>query len=225
MRIFAKNIRNFFETPTVIDFSKNLKSRLQTSLPGKEAQKLMMPKAGGVIDRFSIDVKKGAKEGAVLILLYKKDGKIYFPLTQRHEYDGVHSGQISFPGGKVEKGDFSVESTALRETEEEIGIKQSSIKIIGRLTDLFIIVSNFNVRPVVGFIDKVPNFEVDPHEVAKVIEISLDQLSDSELIKEKEVITKGGFKIKAPYFDFDGHHVWGATAMMLAEFKEILKSL
>jgi 8-oxo-dGTP pyrophosphatase MutT (NUDIX family) len=225
MRIFAKNIRNFFETLTVIDFSNNLSNRLRTALPGKEAQKIMMPKAGSVIDRFSIEVKKGAKEGAVLILLYKKNGKIYFPLTQRHEYDGVHSGQISFPGGKVEDSDGTVEKAALRETEEEIGISHSSVNILGRLTDLFIIVSNFNVRPVIGFVDEPPSFKVDPHEVAKVIEISTDQLKDSTLVKEKEVITKGGFRIMAPYFDFDGHHVWGATAMMLSELKEILKSL
>lgn len=209
----------------MIDFSKNLTNRLQTALPGKVAQKIMMPKASSVIDRFSIDVKKGAKEGAVLILLYKKDGKIYFPLTQRHEYDGVHSGQISFPGGKVEETDGSVVNTALRETEEEIGVKQSSVSIIGRLTDLFIIVSNFNVRPVIGFVDEPPSFTIDNHEVAKVIEISIDQLVDGTLVKEKEVVTKGGYRIRAPYFDFDGHHVWGATAMMLAEFKEVLKSL
>lgn len=225
MRIFAKNIRNFIETLTVIDFSKNLIHRLQSNLPGKEAQKLMMPQAGSLIDRFSIDIKKGAKEGAVLILLYKKNGKVYFPLTQRHEYEGVHSGQISFPGGKVENSDRSVEQTALRETEEEIGISQSGIKVLGRLTDIFIIVSNFNVRPVIGYLDHVPDFKIDTNEVAHIIEISIDQLQEESVVKEKEIIIKDNYRLTAPYFDFDGHHVWGATAMILAEFKEVLKSL
>ncbi len=209
----------------MIDFSKTLKKRFQSVLPGKTAQKLMMPQAGGVIDRFSIDVKKGANEGAVLILLYKKNGKIYFPLTQRHKYDGVHSGQISFPGGKVEDTDDSVEQTALRETEEEIGIDSSTINLLGRLTDIFIIVSNFNVRPVIGYLDYPPEFTIDTHEVAHVLEIPLDQLLDEHLVKEKEIVVKETYKLKAPYFDFDGHHVWGATAMMLSELKVILKGL
>lgn len=209
----------------MIDFSKTLKRRLEADLPGKMAQKIMMPQAGGIIDRFSIEVKKGANEGAVLILLYKKNNKIYFPLTQRHEYDGVHSGQISFPGGKVESTDSSVEQTALRETEEEIGIAPSNINLLGRLTDIFIIVSNFNVRPVIGFLKHPPEFKIDAHEVAHVLEISLDELLDQSIVKEKEIQVKNNYKIKAPYFDFNGHHVWGATAMMLSELKEILKVL
>jgi len=209
----------------VIDFSETLKKRLKIRLPGQDAQKAMMPDAGSLINRFSIDIKKRANEGAVLILLYKKNGEIYFPLTQRHEYDGAHSGQISFPGGKVENTDRSVVQTALRETEEEIGVPQSSIKIIGRLTDLFIIASNFNVRPVIGFVDVAPNFLIDNREVAHVIEIPISQLLNDSLLKEKEIVFKNKYSLTAPYFDFDGHHVWGATAMMLAEFKEVLKSL
>ena len=209
----------------MIDFSKTLKKRLEVRLPGQDAQKLMMPQAGSLIDRFSIDVKKGANEGAVLILLYKKNGEIYFPLTQRHEYDGAHSGQISFPGGKVEERDESLVQTALRETEEEIGIPQSNVNIIGRLTDLFIIASNFNVRPVIGFVNMPPKFMIDSREVAHVMEIPISQLLDDAMLKEKEIVFKNKYSLTAPYFDFDGHHVWGATAMMLAEFKEVLKSL
>ena len=209
----------------MIDFSESLKKRLKVRLPGQDAQKIMMPEAGSLIDRFSIDIKKGANEGAVLILLYKKNGEVYFPLTQRHEYDGAHSGQISFPGGKGEDKDESVVQTALRETEEEIGVDQSSVKIIGRLTDLFIIASNFNVRPVIGFVDAPPNFVVDSREVAHVIEVSISQLLNDAILKEKEIVFKNKYSLTAPYFDFDGHHVWGATAMMLSEFKEVLKIL
>jgi len=201
-----------------------LKSAFNNSMPGQQAQMKMMPRIKNSMDRFSIDAKKGAKKGAVLLLLYRKDGKIYFPLTQRHEYDGAHSGQVSFPGGKVEFGDLSVEHTALRETEEEIGVPQSSVNVLGKLTDLFIIASNFNVQPVIGFLEKAPDFTIDTHEVAEVIEISIDQLLDDSLQKEKEIVFINKIKIEAPYFDFNGYHVWGATAMMLSEFKEILKN-
>lgn len=207
------------------EFYTKLQKRLKDNLPGQEAQKTMMPHTGSAIDRFSIEVKKGAKEGAVLLLLYTKGDKIYFTLTQRHEYEGAHSGQISFPGGKVEKSDDSVEQTALRETEEEIGIPQSSINLLGRLTDLFIIASNFNVRPVVGYVETPPVFLIDPREVDHVIEVCLDELLDDTVIDEKEMLFKNKYQIKAPYFNFNGHHVWGATAMMLAEFKEVMKSL
>ncbi len=206
----------------VIDFSTKLSKQLKGKLPGQEAQKQMMPQTGSAIDRFSIEVKKGAKEGAVLLLLYKKKEEFYLVLTQRHTYEGAHSGQISFPGGKVEEEDASVEATALRETEEEIGVSASTINVLGRLTDLFIIASNFNVRPVVGFLDQVPNFIIDPREVDHIIEVKLTDLMDDSIIGSKEMLFKGKYKIQAPYFDFNGHHVWGATAMMLAEFKEVL---
>lgn len=200
-----------------------LTEALNHPLPGQEAQKLMMPKLGGNFNRFSIDARKGAREGAVLLLLYEKMGNIYFPLTQRHEYDGAHSGQISFPGGKVEPTDNSARHTALRETEEELGVQQSAVNVIGQLTDLFIIASNFNVRPFVGYLEQPPDFLLDKREVAEVLEISLDQLMNNELVKEKEIIVRNNYRIEAPYFDFDGYHVWGATAMMLAEFKQIVE--
>ncbi len=209
----------------MVDFFIKLKNRLALPLPGQSSQMQMMPHTNNALERFSIDVKKGANEGAVLILLYKKDGKIYFPLTQRHEYDGVHSGQISFPGGKVEQDDSTVEQTALRETQEEIGIQQSSVKVLGSLTELFIIVSNFNVQPVVGYMDVSPKFLQDSGEVAHIIEVSLDELLDDSITGEKEILIRNKHKISAPYFNFNGHHVWGATAMVLAEFKDILKSL
>ncbi len=209
----------------MIPFVTKLQQQLKLPLPGKTAQKRMMPKANWLQDRFAIDIKKGANEGAVLILLYKKMGKIYFPLIQRHTYDGVHSGQISFPGGKVEPTDSSIEATALRETEEEIGVQRGLVNVLGRLTDLFIIVSNFNVRPVIGYLDSPPKFKLDEYEVAKVLEVSIDQLLTTNLVKEKRIEVKQGVFLTAPYFDFNGHHVWGATSMMLAEFKEILKSL
>jgi len=216
----------------VTDFFTKLSKQLKGNLPGSKAHKLMMPAfsagrphAGSAIDRFSIEVKNGAKEGAVLILLYNKGEEVYLVLTQRHEYAGAHSGQISFPGGKVEKEDGSVEATALRETEEEIGVPSSTIQIIGRLTDLFIIASNFNVRPVVGFLNVEPTFKIDAREVDHIIEIKISDLLDDSIIGSKEMLFNKQYRIQAPYFNFGGHHVWGATAMMLAEFKEVFKKV
>ncbi len=209
----------------MIDFSTKLRKLLKGNLPGQEAQKQMMPHTGSAIDRFSIEVKKGAKEGAVLLLLYEKKEEIYLVLTQRHTYEGAHSGQISFPGGKVEAEDNSVEDTALRETEEEIGIPKASVQVLGRLTDLFIIASNFNVRPVVGYLNNEPDFIIDAREVDHIIEVKLADLLGDSIIGSKEMLFKGTYKIQAPYFNFNGHHVWGATAMMLAEFKEVFKNI
>ena len=203
-------------------FESHLKSALEKPLPGVQAQMVMMPRIGGSLDRFSNEARKGAREGAVLLLLYQKNGNIYFPLTQRQEYEGAHSGQISFPGGKKEPEDDSLVHTALRETEEELGVQQSSVRVLGNLTDLFIIASNFNVRPVVGLLSDIPKYTIDDREVAEVLEISIDQLMDTQLVREKEMVFKNNYRLIAPYFDFGGHHVWGATAMMLAEFKHII---
>lgn len=213
----------YFCTDSMKQFTESLSEVLRGPLPGIEAQKRMMPRAETLFDRFSIEVKKGAKEGAVLLLLYPKDGDIFFPLTLRQTYNGAHSGQISFPGGKIEPTDDSPTDTALRETQEELGINRSSIQILGKLTDLFIMASNFNVRPVVGYVSEVPDFKIDNREVAEVIEISIGQLLDTRLVKEKEMKVNNKYPIQAPYFDFGGYHVWGATAMMLSEFKELIK--
>ncbi len=199
-----------------------IEQRLMLPLPGQEAQKLMMPTSGHSMDRFSIEVKKGAKEGGVLLLLYPKNKKIYFALTQRHTYNGAHSGQISFPGGKVEAADATIIDTALRETEEEIGVPSKNIRVIGRLTDLYIIASHFNVRPVVGVATTQPAFNLDAREVSQLIEVSLQELLNDNLVEEKELIVRNHI-INTPFFNFNGFHVWGATAMMLAEFKEIVK--
>jgi len=148
---------------------------------------------------------------------------LHFPLIQRPDYDGVHAKQMSFPGGKKDEEDESLKITALRETKEEIGIDPSKIEIIGSLTELYIIASNFNVLPTIGILRELPDFIADKHEVDEVIEVKLEDLMDDGKQKEKPLTILQGITINAPYFDLNDKVVWGATAMILSELKQILR--
>lgn len=172
--------------------------------------------------RFSLEAKVDAKDGGVMILFYKKDGAWYFPLIQRPDYDGVHAKQISFPGGKKDSEDEDLIATALRETKEEVGIASNKIKVIGSLTELYIIASNYNVLPVVGFMAEPPKFKADDREVDEILEVKLDDLMLEANRKEKPMTILQGITIHAPFFDLNNKVVWGATAMILSELKAIL---
>ena len=167
------------------------------------------------------------KEGAVLILLYRQD--IYasdwkFPLIQRPPYQGVHGGQISFPGGKKDIEDVDLVQTACRETQEEIGVPGANIRIIGSLSKLDIEASNHVVLPVIGFMDRKPIFTPHPCEVAEIIEISLVDLFKDNVVKEKK-LQIGGVTLRAPYYDVDDRFIWGATAMIINELTTLIKKV
>src|SRR6185295_18623464 len=147
------------------------------------------------------------KPGAVLLLLYPDNGTIKFPLTKRPEYVGTHGGQISFPGGKAEPGETS-EQTALREGEEEIGIDRTQVEVIGRLTDLFVIPSNFMVTPIVAFQKSKSVFKPDPVEVVRILEGNLDDLLRPDSIQRKEILAAGIYPLSAPHFLIDNEIVW-----------------
>lgn len=159
-----------------------------------------------------------------MILLYPHNGDIYLPLMKRPVYQGAHSGQVSFPGGKFEPEDLDLKMTALRETEEEIGVKSSQVEVIGELSELFIIASNFKVFPTIGFVKERPVFIPDAVEVEHVLEVSLSHLQDLSK-RGIEEMAFGDYTINSPYFDVDGHVVWGATAMMLSEFLQLVEDL
>nr|WP_238354619.1 CoA pyrophosphatase [Fulvivirga marina] len=192
-------------------------------LPGAEAQRIMMPKESSDA-RFDLN-RRDARLGGVMVLLYPKNNEIYLPLTQRHDYRGTHGGQVSFPGGKWEEGDPNLEFTALRETYEEIGVSQSDVKVIGRLTDLYIPPSNFRVSPIVGYVDEYPTFNIDPYEVETLIEVPLSLLTSEATLKRKDILVRGKYKLNAPFFDIDGRVVWGATAMMLSELVMLMREI
>ena len=198
-----------------------LKGRLKKSLPGIIAHKKMMAVPENSL-RFNINAREGARESGVLVLLYQKEDRWHFPLILRREYGGTHSGQVSFPGGRKEDSDDSLEFTARRETEEEIGIKSTHVEILGALTELFIPVSNYLVHPYVGIIDFVPDFIPEEREVSRIIEAPLSSLVDPDRIKSKTIRVRN-YNIIAPYFDIQDEFVWGATAMILGEVKELLE--
>jgi 8-oxo-dGTP pyrophosphatase MutT (NUDIX family) len=205
------------------DFDKfiaNLEKQLQKPLPGKEAHLKMASKIR--LDEFEREYNiSSAKQSSVLILLYPLKGLVFTVLMKRNSYNGVHSGQISFPGGSYEKTDGSFIETALREANEEVGILPENVKIIGELSDMYIPPSNFMVHPIVGFSTVKPHLIPDASEVAEIIEADLSAIFREKEFKEIELNVRD-HKIKTPYYNVDGHIVWGATAMMLSELKEVV---
>lgn len=205
-------------------FITQLTERLVQNLPGTEGHKKMEP-----ITRrrllAEIHHKKPPRQSAVTIVLYPVNDETHFLLMQRHEYPGVHSGQVSLPGGSVEEGDTNLMFTALRETEEETGIPAKDIQIIGKLTDLYIPPSNFDVQPFVGTIDSIPVLKPDMHEVRELFSVSVNELIDEESIGTDFIMFHDGSCVEVPCFRFSGHMVWGATAMILSEFKVIIKEI
>lgn len=197
-----------------------INERLAFPLPGNVAQVRMSS-----IRRIAELARKEPKDyvkSSVLILLYPSGDEICFVVILRPDYNGVHSGQISLPGGKFEDSDKSLQFTALREVYEEIGVAPEQIQILGQLTDLYIPPSNFMVTPFIGFTRSRPRFEADPSEVAKIIEIRLSELSNRNNIKNRKVRIIFGLWIKVPCWVIDGNIIWGATAMILSEFQELL---
>jgi 8-oxo-dGTP pyrophosphatase MutT (NUDIX family) len=201
-----------------------LRERLLDPLPGDSAHAPMraLP-VGDLTPRF--DHSLPPKPGGVLILLYEdEDGLIRFPVIKRQEYVGAHSGQVSLPGGKAEEGEDPI-FTALRECEEEIGVDRKSLVVLGRLTNFFVIPSNFIITPVIAIAHFIPTFKPDPHEVARIMSFSLNDLLKDDAIKQREIVAAGKFRLMAPHFEIDGDIVWGATAMMLNEFRTVVQGI
>jgi 8-oxo-dGTP pyrophosphatase MutT (NUDIX family) len=165
------------------------------------------------------------RNSAVLILFYPSEGQIYIPMIVRPVYKGVHSGQVAFPGGRMEKDDRHYADTALREAFEEIGVKPAIVEILGMLSPLYVPASNYIVYPVVGTTQARPDFVLDPREVAMLIEIPLYELQDVNRIGAKEIIVRDNITIQAPFYDLQGQTVWGASAMILSELLTVLEEI
>lgn len=196
-----------------------LREELSKPLPGVAAQLRMSP----AVRRFP-EACTPLKKSGVLLLLYPYKGSIYLVFIRRAEYKGIHSGQISFPGGISAAGDNSLTHTALREAMEETGMPVKAAKIIGELTPLHIPVSNTDVYPFVATCQRRPAFVHDPSEVQYLIETSIDDLLDPVNSKTEKMVIAGK-EVEVPYFDIHNHHIWGATAMILSEFLEIVKKV
>lgn len=190
-------------------------------LPGETAQMLMAPYNRKTRDE-ALKLAKNPKESAVLILLYPGAAGTRTVLIERNKYSGVHSAQISFPGGRKEDSDISLMHTALREASEEVGLDISKVEVIKELTQLYIPPSNFLVQPYLAFAKTPQNLIAQPSEVAQIICPTIHQIFGENSCKNADFPTAYGFSVSAPYFDIDGHKVWGATAMILAELRSLL---
>jgi len=203
-------------------FIEKLKHRLTKPLPGLEAQSLMFPgKSRALPNQQQL---QGARQAAICVLLFLKKDKWHTTLIQRVDYKGVHGGQMAFPGGKKELDESFIE-TALRETEEEIGVTIDENQVLGKLSPVYIPPSNMYVEPILASIGYIPKYILQEREVAKVVELELSTLLDDDIRKVKTITHTSGHTLKTPYFDVLGHMVWGATAVMLSELAVIIEDV
>ena len=202
------------------ELTASLIERLKLDLPGAMAHQEAAPYRK--VNWDALDLNTVRKSG-VLILLYEKEFNPHFALIKRPDYEGVHGGQIALPGGKMENEDQDIIQTALREANEEVGVIKEDVKVLGSLSDVYIPVSNFLVSPVVGHINYSPDFIPQPEEVDLIIEMELERLKSFENLAMKKIRLSTGMKIEVPVFEYQGHTIWGATALMLNEFRWILR--
>ena len=167
--------------------------------------------------------EKNPRKAAVMMLFYPKNTITHLVLIIRNSYPGVHSSQIAFPGGKVEESDADLKETALRETYEEIGISPNLITVIRDFSTVYIPPSNFLVHPFLGVSSSELNFTLQESEVAGIIEMPLSKFLDDSIIETKIIETSYSKSIEVPVFQINEHSVWGATAMMMSELKDVLK--
>ena len=208
---------NFSEFKNKIQQLKNL------SLGGLDAQFKMAPEMRLKYDKDKIKANNPRKAAVMALFFADNKGKTRFLLTKRASYKGTHSAQISFPGGKTEETDNNLEFTSKRETQEEVGVQPSQIKIIREMTNVYIPPSNFLVTPFLGFSENKPNFKAN-NEVDVLIEVLLEDLLNENSITTMEIKTSYMDKTKVPCFKLNDYIVWGATAMMLSEIKELFVS-
>jgi len=198
-------------------FITRLSEQLQQPLPGWVAQKHLMPESRD----FEV-LSENLHPAAVLISLFKKDGNWFFPLIRRTADGFAHSGQVALPGGRQEKRENDIE-TALREAYEEVNILPEKVEVLGMTSVLPIPVSNHLVQPVVGFTREKPDFIPEPKEVAEIFHVSINKLCERDVQFESRHFKNRDWQI--PYFEIEGHKVWGATAMILSEFRTVVSQI
>jgi 8-oxo-dGTP pyrophosphatase MutT (NUDIX family) len=203
----------------IITYKELLREELKKDLPGTSAQFKMAP---GL--RLRIKPDSDVKKAAVLILIYPDGDSLSTVFIRRPKYTGMHSGQISLPGGKMEQNDSDLTVTALREAEEEIGINRNDVEILGQLSQLFIPVSNMLVSPVIGYISDKPVFRPQQGEVVELIETPVKEFLQPGVIQFKIKIIRFTRAI-VPFYNIHGHQIWGATAMIISEFTELLQRI
>lgn len=205
-------------------FLKSIVKIENLPLPAEASQFKMSPSYRADLIKLQTGKIKNARKSAVMALFYPNaEGETYIVLILRKTYKGVHSAQVGFPGGKLEANETNKQA-ALRETEEEIGVKQNTITVLKELTQMYIPPSNFYVKPFLGIVEKTPEFIKQDTEVEALLEVKLTDFLNDKIVTTKTVTLANGLKTSVPAYNLNNHLVWGATAMMLSEVKDLLKA-
>ena len=200
---------------------EDIRKYLTYQLPGEKAHIPMSPNGRG---KSSEALKQAInhRRSAVALIIYENKHELRGVLTGRSPYRGMHSGEICLPGGKMEESDKDLKHTAMRETVEEIGLKYEGFDLLGELTPVFIPVSNFSIQPYVFYYTQAPIFIPNVREVAEIFSFPIQQLFEKDIIKKTRIELSGNRVLDdIPYFDINNKVVWGATALILHEFKKI----
>lgn len=193
-------------------------------LPGEAIQLKMAPIERILELKAQARLAKNAKLAGVLALFYPSStNETHLVLILRKTYKGVHSAQIAFPGGKKEVEDASLLETALRETEEEVGVDRTLVSVVKELTEIYIPPSNYFVQAFIASTSTTPQFIPQESEVEAIVEVPLSHFMDDSILVTKTLSTSYATNIEVPAFLLNGHIVWGATAMILSEVRELLK--
>ena len=205
-------------------FLKNIYNIENLELPAQKAQFKMSPPYREHLVKMQQDKIKNARKSAVMALFYPDEVNVTkLILILRKTYKGVHSAQIGFPGGKLERGETNLQA-ALRETHEEVGVHPNTIEVLKELTQIYIPPSNFYVQPFVGISKITPHFIKQDEEVEDLLEVKLHDFLDETNVITKRVSTSYNLEVDVPAYHLNNHLVWGATAMMLSEVKDLLKA-
>lgn len=204
-------------------FLNNISSVKNLNLPAIDSHVKMAPSERIRLMKEAEYKFSDARKAGVMMLFYPKNAITHLVLIVRNAYPGVHSSQIAFPGGKFENSDPNIQYTALRETHEEIGIPSDKIEVIRAFSEIYIPPSNFLVSPFLGISQTELQFTLQPDEVAGIIEMPLTKLLDDAIITNHTLDTSYATAMEVPAFQIDQHIIWGATAMMLSELKDVLK--
>jgi len=211
---------------TFSEFKQKIAKIDKMELPGEHVQHEMAPIERILELKRKAKQQQTAKQAGVMVLFYPdKSNQTNFVLMLRKTYAGVHSAQVGFPGGKFEKEDSDLSATALRETEEEIGVSRKNITVLKKLTQIYIPPSNFFVQPYIGLLDHTPHFIPEPSEVEKLMEIQVKDFLDDSVKSVQTITTSYATNLEVPVYLLDNQVVWGATAMMLNEVRVLLKAL
>ncbi len=171
-------------------------------------------------------IKKNPRKAAVMALFYPGlDNRTQLLCILRKTYEGVHSNQVAFPGGKAEKEDGNLKITALRETYEEVGVNPKDVEVVRTISEVYIPPSNFEVQPFIGLYRNPKPFKLQESEVARILEIPLVDFLEDINLTTKKLSTSYAQEINVPAFKLNDYIIWGATAMMLSEIKDLLKQV